>query len=140
MSEDNLGYTGLDMLTGPITFNLGGAPKVAKTFDRSIEDEQDRLLAKMSSLDVSSDEYETVAKRLEQNVRLQQTVRELDIREMHEQNQVRQLDDAMRINPNTVVASGVSLLAILVILNYERLHALTSKAMPLAMKVLPKVI
>lgn len=44
------------------------------------------------------------------------------------------------IDPNVVITSGASIAAIILILNYERLHALTSKGLNVALRMLPRAI
>ena len=91
------------------------------------------LLHALDSLEPTSDEYHTVMNRMKD-------IHAMQLEELHEKNEVLKLNASMEINPNTVIATGGSIAAILLIMNYERLHALTSKGVSIATRMIPRLV
>lgn len=72
--------------------------------------------------------------------KLELETKKLELEEKRLDVEIRKLNSAKEIDPNTLIASGASLAAIALILNYERLHALTSKGVSVALRMLPRAI
>lgn len=102
-------------------------------FDNDLQAEKVHLLHVLDSLEPTSDEYHTVMNRMKD-------IHAMQLEELHEKNEVLKLNASMEINPNTVIATGGSIAAILLIMNYERLHALTSKGVSIATRMIPRLV
>ena len=83
---------------------------------KTIEDEIGHVLTAMGSLDPKSDEYGTAARNL---------------KELYE---ARSKKAAHLIEADTIVAATANILGILLILNYEQLHVIATKAIGFVVK------
>jgi len=83
---------------------------------RSIDVEVSRMIDELSKLEAGSKEYEATAKNLEIICR------------------ARSCKASNSINIDTVIMAGTNILGILLILNYEDIHVITSKALSFVAK------
>uniref|UniRef100_A0AAU7GY64 Uncharacterized protein n=1 Tax=Streptomyces phage Scarif TaxID=3158858 RepID=A0AAU7GY64_9CAUD len=93
-------------------FNL----KFPKTEQTPLEVELDRILKLMSQLDVTHPDYAVMADRLVQLYKL------------------KEVDSKKRVSKDSMVAAATNLGGILLILNYEHAHVMTSKAVSFVVK------
>lgn len=77
---------------------------------RTIDEEVDRMLIELKGLSPDSKEYESVSKNLETICR------------------ARSLKPSTLVNWDTIILASTNILGILLVLNYEQLHVVTSKA------------
>ena len=102
-------------------------------FDDKLQAEKSKLLNVLSTLEPTSDDYHTVMTRMKD-------IHAMQLEELHEEHEVVKLEASKEIDPNTVIATGGSIAAILLIMNYERLHALTSKGVSIATRMIPRLV
>lgn len=77
----------------------------------------DELLTEMQTHEGHTDEYDTILKRLERLYKLKDA------------------DRPKRVSPDVALTVGANLVGILLILQYEQVHVVTSKALGFVMKV-----
>ena len=102
-------------------------------YNDDLQAEKGHLLHVLGELEPTSDEYHTVMNRMKD-------IHAMQLEELHEKNEVLKINASMEVNPNTVIATGGSIAAILLIMNYERLHALTSKGVSIATRMIPRLV
>jgi hypothetical protein len=83
-----------------------------------LDDAIDRVLTRMQYLDTESDEYGTLLSRLDRLTSIKNA----------------QKSDKPRISTDTLVSAGASILGIILILGYERVNVVTSKALGFVFK------
>lgn len=92
--------------------------KLLKNDPSALEEEIHRVLAQMAAIDDASDEkYQTLNDQLKQ---------------LHAMKEAE--TSHKRISRDQLLAAGVHLVGIAAIVNYERLHAIFSKAGPMVLK------
>jgi hypothetical protein len=87
-----------------------------KVKKRTIDDEIDRIMLELETMQSDSKEYETKVKQVEALSRS------------------RSYKAANLVSTDTLVTAGVNILGILLILNYENLHVVSSKALGFVLK------
>ncbi len=102
-------------------------------YNDDLQAEKGHLLCVLGELEPTSDEYHTVMDRIKD-------IHTMQMEELHEKNEALKINAAMEIDPNTIIATGGSIVVVLLILNYERLHALTSKGVGVAMRMIPRLV
>jgi hypothetical protein len=90
--------------------------KFKKTEPSSLEVELERILAEMKLMEVTDNRYEVYADRLVQLYKLKET------------------DSKNAVSKDAMVGAATNLAGILLILNYEHAHVMTSKAVSFVMK------
>lgn len=114
-----------------------------EAFMKVLHDEKYNLLLHLNSLGYhadTNDEYQTTLKRLEALCAIERNMRDLKVREKHEKIEAAKVQQGRELDPDTIFATLGSLAAVGLILNYERLHALTSKGLGVALRMIPKAI
>lgn len=91
--------------------------KKIPTEEIGLKEAIDRLLFAMQGRDCDSEEYATMADQLSKLYKL------------------REFNTSRRVSPDTVAVIAGNIVGILLILNYERLNVVTSKALNFAMKL-----
>jgi len=94
---------------------------------KAIDVRIEALLEDLSNYDIYSDEYESMADRLEQLVKVR-----------NELKPVRSGDKVKVIDLTTIVNGAVSVLSLMMILEYEKTEVVTTKALSVATKWLGK--
>ena len=94
---------------------------------KAIDVRIEALLEDLSNYDIYSDEYESMADRLEQLVKVR-----------NELKPVRASDKVKVIDLTTIVNGAVSVLSLMMILEYEKTEVVTTKALSVATKWLGK--
>lgn len=92
--------------------------KKATSEPTSLEIEEARLFSELKKWDVETEEYAKVLDRLS------------DLHEIKRRFE----NGSRRVSPDALVSAGASLGGILLIMNYERLHVISSKAIQLLIK------
>lgn len=114
--------------------NAGDLKEVnVDTFANNLQAEKCKLLNVLSTLDPTNEDYHSVLCRIED-------IHKMQLEDIHEEHEVLKINAAKEINPNTLIATGGSIGAILLIMNYERLHALTSKGVNVATRMIPHLM
>ncbi|QPX71450.1 hypothetical protein SscP1EGY_53 [Streptomyces phage SscP1EGY] len=90
--------------------------KFKKTEPTSLEVEIERILAEMKEMPITDENYATMADRLVQLYKL------------------KEVDSKKLVSPDAMVGAATNLAGILLILNYEHAHVMTSKAVSFVMK------
>lgn len=90
--------------------------KFKKTEPTSLEAELERILAEMKKMEVTDDRYAVYADRLVQLYKL------------------KEVDSESDVSKDAIVGAVTNLAGILLILNYEHAHVMTSKAVSFVMK------
>jgi uncharacterized protein YfkK (UPF0435 family) len=91
--------------------------KLKKTEPSSLENEIERLLEVMKNMDPADDEkYSDVADQLVKLYKL------------------KEVDSKKRVSPDAMAAAATNLAGILLILNFEHAHVMTSKALGFVVK------
>lgn len=112
-------------------------------FRDALDGEKLNLILHLKSLGYhaeTSDDYQMTLKRLEALCAVDRSMRDLDIREKHEKIEAAKVRQGRELDPDTIFATVGSLVAVGLILNYERFHALTSKGLGVALRMIPKAI
>ena len=94
---------------------------------KAIDVRIEALLEDLSNYDIYSDEYESITDRLEQLVKVR-----------NELKPVRSGDKVKVIDLTTIVNGAVSVLSLMMILEYEKTEVVTTKALSVATKWLGK--
>lgn len=94
---------------------------------KAIDVRIEALLEDISNYDIYSDEYESMTDRLEQLVKVR-----------NELKPVRSGDKVKVIDLTTIVNGAVSVLSLMMILEYEKTEVVTTKALSVATKWLGK--
>ena len=94
---------------------------------KAIDVRIEALLEDLSNYDIYSDEYESMTDRLEQLVKVR-----------NELKPVRSGDKVKVIDLTTIVNGAVSVLSLMMILEYEKTEVVTTKALSVATKWLGK--
>lgn len=87
-----------------------------KTQPTSLEIEIERLLSVLTDEDPDTDKYNKVADQLSKLYKL------------------KEIDSKKRVSPDALAAAATNLAGILLIVNFEHAHAMTSKAVSFVMK------
>lgn len=93
-----------------------GNLKFKNTKPSSLENEIERLFNKLKEMDPTDPQYAPVAEQLSKLYKL------------------KEVDSKKQISPDAAVATVTNLAGILLILNHERLHVVTSKALGMVRK------
>lgn len=97
-----------------------------------VQDEEKRLMTVMKQLDVTGNNYPECVKRLE-------ALTKLETRCVASECAIKRVS-VKEIDPNVIISGAFSVGALLLIMRHEIASVITTKALPLATKMLPKVL
>lgn len=107
--------------------------------EKAIEDLQSQIDTLVSELDnnaADTDEFAKILERIERlhKIRLAYIERSLEAVETHRKVALDAKPESRRVSPDTIALIGANLVGLLLVMNYERMHVIASKAFGLLVR------